>query len=82
MLPIGVSLSLPTVWINTPTILVAIAPLLAWGADAPAGRWVRSTGTTAEAAVRQLRRRMRRDGLRLRRELGAMRPEERWVSRG
>jgi hypothetical protein len=50
VLPIGVCLSLPTVWVNSPTILVAIAPLVAWGADAPAGRWLRAA-SPAQATV-------------------------------
>ena len=83
VLPIGLCLSLPTVWINTPTILVAIAPLLAWGADAPAGRWVRSTGATAESAATHGRRVLRRTALRLRRELrGVGSASKRRVSRG
>ncbi|HEX3265755.1 MAG TPA: glycosyltransferase family 87 protein [Candidatus Limnocylindrales bacterium] len=41
VLPVGVCLSLPTVWLNTPTILIGLIPLLAVGATTPAGRWVR-----------------------------------------
>lgn len=69
VLPIAVCFSLPTVWINTPTILVAIAPLIDWGADAPAGRWFRAEGVTAVELVRRLRRRVRRYEVGLRREL-------------
>jgi hypothetical protein len=70
VLPLAISLSLPTVWINTPTILVAIAPLIDWGADAPAGRWVRATGADATTVVHRLRRRAGRVPPTLRRELG------------
>ena len=72
VLPVAVCFSLPTVWLNTPTILVAILPLLDWGADAPAGRWLRAPGLNAGVAVGRLRRRVRRDGLLLRRELGGI----------
>jgi hypothetical protein len=44
VLPIGVCLSLPTVWLNTPTILVAILPMLDRGVQAPAGRFWRAAG--------------------------------------
>lgn len=44
ILPIGVCLSLPTVWLNTPTILVAILPMLDRGVQAPAGRFLRDSG--------------------------------------
>lgn len=76
VLPIGVAFALPTVWVNTPTILVAILPLIALGADAPAGRWLRAEpGSEALAAQRTLqrgRRRLRWAGLVLRREVAAM----------
>ena len=68
VLPVGVCLSLPTVWINSPAIAVAIVPLLAAGAQAPAGRWLRGQTTVPSATA--LRRRARRTGLVLRRELG------------
>lgn len=42
VLPVGVVLSLPTVWLNSPTILVALLPLAAAGARTPAGAWLRS----------------------------------------
>ena len=41
VLPVGLCLSLPTVWLNSPTILVALLPLAAAGARTPAGRWIR-----------------------------------------
>jgi hypothetical protein len=72
VLPVAVCFSMPTVWINTPTILVAIAPLIDWGADAPAGRWVRATGADAATAVRRLRRRTSWARPRLRREPGGV----------
>jgi hypothetical protein len=68
-LPIAVAFSLPTVWINTPAIMVAIPALIDWGADAPAGRWVRATGASVEVARERTRRRLRRAGLTLRRDL-------------
>jgi hypothetical protein len=71
-LPIAVAFSLPTVWINTPAIMLAIPALIDWGADAPAGRWVRATGATTEGMLRRGRRRLRRAGLSLRRELGGV----------
>ena len=73
VLPVGVCLSLPTVWINTPTILVAILPLLAFGAEAPAGRWLRAPATAPlGSSRRRWRRRVRRTGLVARRELGGV----------
>ncbi len=41
VLPVGVCLALPTVWLNSPTILVAILPMVAAGARTPAGAWLR-----------------------------------------
>lgn len=72
VLPVAVCFSLPTVWINTPTILVAIAPLMDWGADAPAGRFLRATGVGSAAVLHRLRRRVRWFGLTLRRDLGGI----------
>ena len=74
VLPIGITLSLPTVWLNTPTILIALLPLLAFGATTPAGRWFRGEpllGTLGLPAIslQRVRRRARRAGLVLRREL-------------
>jgi hypothetical protein len=62
VLPVGVCLSHPTVWLNTPTILVALIPLVALGARTPAGAWLRSPAqTTARtgARVAWTRRRLR-----------------------
>jgi hypothetical protein len=64
VLPIGICMSLPTVWINTPTILIAIAPLIAWGADAPAGRWLRGAAPVGEATPEPVAARERRRGRR------------------
>lgn len=56
VLPIGVSLALPTVWVNTPTILVALLPLAAAGAHTPAGAWLRAPTRTRARAVLARRR--------------------------
>jgi hypothetical protein len=72
VLPVGVCLSLPTVWLNTPTILVAILPMLSRGAQAPAGRWLRGTGPAIAIPWPRWRRRARRAGLVLRRDLGGV----------
>ena len=42
VIPVGVCLALPTVWLNSPTILIALLPLVAAGARVPAGAWLRS----------------------------------------
>ena len=39
--PLAACLAMPTLWVNSPTILVAFIPLLAFGARTPAGRWLR-----------------------------------------
>lgn len=72
VLPIGVCLSLPTVWLNTPTILVAILPMLARGAQSPAGRFLRGTGPELAIPWPRWRRRVRWAGLVLRREIGGV----------
>jgi hypothetical protein len=70
VLPIGVCLSLPTVWVNTPTILIAVLPLTALGATTPAGRWLRAAGAGLPLpSLRRVRRRARWAGLVVRREL-------------
>jgi hypothetical protein len=74
VLPVGVCFSLPTVWLNTPTILIGILPLLAIGATTPAGRWLRGASLGASVgfpavSLRRVRRRARRAGLVVRREL-------------
>lgn len=42
--PVGMCLALPTVWLNSPTILVGLLPFVVVGGREPAGRWVRSRG--------------------------------------
>jgi hypothetical protein len=70
VVPVGVCFSLPTVWVNTPTILVGLLPLLSWGADTPAGRWVRGwPAGLPSLSIQRLRRRARWAGLVVRREL-------------
>jgi hypothetical protein len=74
VLPIGVTFALPTVWLNTPTILVAILPLIPLGAETPAGRWLRAGGGVEAAAgqrVQRVRRRLRWAGLVARRGIAA-----------
>jgi hypothetical protein len=74
VLPIGLTFSLPTVWLNTPTILIGMLPLLAMGATTPAGRWLRGEGLGESVglpanSLQRVRRRARRAGLVLRRDL-------------
>lgn len=70
VLPIGVCLSLPTVWLNTPTILIAMLPLTALGATTPAGRWLRGEGPALPVlTLQRVRRRARWAGLVVRREI-------------
>jgi hypothetical protein len=71
-LPVAITFSLPTVWLNTPTILIAMLPLLEFGADTPAGRWLRGTQGRPAMALQRVRRRVRRAGLVLRREVAAL----------
>jgi hypothetical protein len=40
-LPVAMTIAMPIVWVNSFTVLVAILPLVAPGADSPAGRWLR-----------------------------------------
>jgi Glycosyltransferase family 87 len=49
--PVAACLAMPTLWVNSPTILVAIIPLAAFGARTPAGRWLRrwETATSQES---------------------------------
>ena len=47
VLPVGMLLSLPTVWIQSPAILVALLPLAAAGARTPAAAWLRGAAPTA-----------------------------------
>ena len=48
-IPVAMVLAMPILWLNGPTILVAIWPMLAAGADTPAGRWLRRDDATAES---------------------------------
>jgi len=74
-LPIGMTFALPTVWLNTPTILVAILPLIPLGADTPAARWLHASPGAESLEVQRLRRRLRWAGLVLRREIATMVPQ-------
>jgi glycosyl transferase family 87 len=40
--PVAACLAMPIMWLNSPTILVGILPLVAAGATTPAGRWLRA----------------------------------------
>lgn len=71
-LPVGMTFALPTVWLNTPTILVAILPLIPFGADTPAARWLRTAPRAEVVALQRVLRRFRRAGLALRREIATM----------
>ena len=55
VLPIGICLSLPTVWLNSPTILVALLPLAAASATTPASVWLRSDAARAVLVAPRLR---------------------------
>lgn len=68
-LPVAICGSLPTVWLNSPTILVAILPLLALGSDTPAARWLHGPALGLGAVLHRARRRARWAGLLVRREL-------------
>jgi hypothetical protein len=47
-IPVGMVLAMPILWLNAPTILVAIWPMVAAGADSPAGRWLRRAAAAAQ----------------------------------
>jgi hypothetical protein len=47
VLPLGVLFAEPTMWVQSPTVLLALLPLAAVGATTPAGRWLRSNGLIA-----------------------------------
>ena len=49
-IPIAVTLGMPIVWLNSPTILVGILPLVAAGASTPAGRWLRQARTATDGS--------------------------------
>jgi hypothetical protein len=46
--PLAALLAMPTIWINSPTMLVAVLPLIAAGAATPAGRWLRESRQAAD----------------------------------
>jgi hypothetical protein len=49
-IPVAMVLAMPILWLNGPTILVAIWPMLPAGADSPAGRWLRRVPPAAAPA--------------------------------
>lgn len=51
VLPVGMLLALPTVWVNSLTILVGLVPLAAAGAGTPAGAWLRGLASTPRSHV-------------------------------
>jgi len=58
VLPIAVSLSLPTVWLNSPTILIAILPMVGAGARTPAGAWLRRAVPSVPGVPFEVQRRL------------------------
>lgn len=46
--PVAAVLGMPTLWVNSPTILIACLPLIAAGASTPAGRWLRRAGSSGD----------------------------------
>ena len=54
VLPVGICLALPTIWLNSPTILVALLPLAAAGAATPAGAWLRGARGPVAGSLRPL----------------------------
>ncbi len=50
VLPVGVWLALPTIWINSPAILVGLLPLAGIGASSPAAAWLRGRHPSAGPA--------------------------------
>lgn len=55
VLPVGVLLALPTVWLNSPTILIAMLPFTPAGARIPAGAWLRARPRESSFVVRRRR---------------------------
>lgn len=53
-LPISAMLGLPTVWLNSPAILLGLLPLVAAGARTPAGAWLRSPDAEPVVVRRRL----------------------------
>lgn len=75
VLPVAMMLALPTVWLNAPTILVALLPLSALGADTPAAAWLRG-GSTRALIPASGRRRIRRPTLGLERTVMLLPPRD------
>ncbi|HET9681714.1 MAG TPA: glycosyltransferase family 87 protein [Candidatus Limnocylindrales bacterium] len=46
--PVAMTIAMPILWVNGFTILVALLPIAAAGADSPAGRWLRHAPPRAE----------------------------------
>lgn len=46
-IPVAMLVALPMIWVNSPTILVALLPLAAAGSATPAGAWLRAHGLSA-----------------------------------
>lgn len=57
VVPVGVCLSLPTIWLNSPTILVAVLPMVAAGARTPAATWLRRAVPSAAGVPFEVQRR-------------------------
>ena len=51
--PLAAVLGMPTLWVNSPTILIACLPLIAAGASTPAGRWLRRPGSAQRVVQEQ-----------------------------
>ncbi|NJD29334.1 MAG: DUF2029 domain-containing protein [Chloroflexi bacterium] len=58
VLPIAAMLALPTVWLNSPTILIGIPAVVAAGARTPAGAWLRSPESEPAVVRRRLAARL------------------------
>ena len=50
-IPVGMCLALPTVFVNSPTILIALLPLLPAVSRTPAGRWLRGASPRIAVSV-------------------------------
>jgi hypothetical protein len=49
-IPVSMILAMPILWLNGPTILVAIWPMVAAGAESPSGQWLRGGAGAADLA--------------------------------
>jgi hypothetical protein len=49
-IPVAMTIAMPILWVNSFTILVGVLPMLAAGADSPAGRWLRGRSARLAAA--------------------------------